>query len=227
MQNIKIINFNTLPSTNTYAKENADSLTLPCIIMADGQTAGRGRRGNTFFSPAETGLYMTAVFKAPDDCSFLTPLAAVAVCKVLESHGLSPKIKWVNDVFIDGQKVCGILTEVFKSDGQNLIALGIGINLTTSNFPAELSNAGSVGLKLNKSILASEITTLILNNNITDIVNEYQKRLFIINKRISYFKSNKEYTATVVGINDKCNLIVTNDDGSTDILSSGEISIRI
>lgn len=228
MKKLNFLKFDILPSTNNYARENIDKLTLPCVIIANMQTAGRGRRGNSFYSPAGTGLYMTAVFEAPDDCSLLTPLAAVAVCKVLESKGFEPKIKWVNDIFIDNKKICGILTEIFNYKGSSIIALGIGINITTTNFPDELDCASSLGKDIDKDSLAKEITETILeltdNKSITD---EYSERLFIIGKRINYKKNNIEYTATVKGINEVCNLIVTLADGSEDILSSGEISIKL
>lgn len=227
MNNLNYISFGSLPSTNTYAKENIKNLNLPCIITADMQTAGRGRRGNSFYSPADTGLYMTLVFDAPDDCSLLTPLAAVAVCKALESLKFEPKIKWVNDIFSNNKKVCGILTEIFNHNGKNIIALGIGINITTTDFPEELSCATSLGREINKINLAKEIAELILefpdNKSVTD---DYSERLFIIGKEIKYIKNNIGYNATVKGINEACNLIVTLADGSEDILSSGEISIK-
>lgn len=227
MNKLSFLKFDSLPSTNTYAKENIMNLSLPCIITADMQTAGRGRHGNKFYSPSGTGLYMTAVFEAPDDCSLLTPLAAVAVCKVLESKDFEPKIKWVNDIFIENKKICGILTEIFNYNNKNIIALGIGLNITTTDFPDELSCASSLGKDINKDDLAQSITQTILefpeNNKITS---DYSDRLFIIGKKINYKKNNIDYSATVKGINDSCNLIVTLDDGSEDILSSGEISIK-
>ena len=116
MADISVTRLKTVNSTNTFAKENIRSLVLPALIIAEKQTAGRGRQGKSFFSPEGTGLYMTLVFDAPQDCSLLTPAAAVAVCNSLEKPGISPKIKWVNDVFAQGHKVCGILTEFIVSD---------------------------------------------------------------------------------------------------------------
>lgn len=231
MDKVTFLKFRSLSSTSTYARENVSSLTLPCIISAEMQTAGRGRRGNSFYSPDGTGLYMTAVFKAPQNCSLLTPVAAVAVCKVLEKNGLSPQIKWVNDVFIGGFKVCGILTEIFQSGGENIIALGIGINVTTEIFPDELKCASSLKKDIDKDILAKEITDIILDycespdNNA--VIEEYRRRLFIIGKEITFSKNNISYCATVKGINNSCNLIVTLENGREEILSSGEISIKL
>ncbi len=230
MDKINYYFFKTISSTNTYAKENIADLKLPCIIIADEQTAGRGRRGNSFYSPSGSGLYMTALFYAPDDCSLLTPVAAVSVCKALEYYGLNPQIKWVNDIFIDCKKACGILTEIFSYNQKNIIALGVGINLTTREFPENMPQATSIGLNLDKRTLSLKIFDYILdyckNKKNSQVTDEYQKRLFIIGKQITYTKNNIEYCATVQGINSSCNLIVELSNGNKDVLSSGEISIK-
>lgn len=231
MHQLNIIHFKALPSTNTYAKENAETLSLPALIIADGQTAGRGRRGKSFFSPSGTGLYMTLVFEAPDDCSLITSAAAVSVCIELESLGLAPKIKWVNDIFFEDKKVCGILTELFKKDGRSFVAAGIGLNLTTAYFPPELNSAGSININCAKSELAERTAKRLLgfieNNDSKRILIEYKKRLFVLGKQITYVKNGEEFSARAVDINSACNLIVKRSDGLTDTLSSGEISIKL
>lgn len=231
MSEISLITFDTIPSTNTFAKENINLLSLPSLIIANGQTAGRGRQGKTFFSPSNTGLYMTLVIEAPKNCNLITPLAAVCVCNILSKHGVKPKIKWVNDIFCDGHKICGILTECFSYEEKTYIALGIGINLTTEKFPDDLHIAGSVGIEFNKQKLALEISENflehLLNPDDEYIISEYRKLLFVIGKQITYSKNNIFYSATVKDINEQCNLIIARDDGYVDILSSGEISIKI
>lgn len=231
MFEINKIRFQTIPSTNAYAKENIENLNLPALIISDEQTAGRGRQSKSFFSPKDTGLYMTLVFDAPKSSELLTPAAAVAVCKELEASGVESKIKWVNDVFVKNRKVCGILTECFAKNGNLYIALGIGINLTTEIFPSELSIAGSINLICDKQLLAENISRRIFeyceteNNQI--ILDEYKQRLFVLNKYITYTKNNCEFSAKAVNINEQCNLIVKHSDGSEETLSSGEISIKI
>ncbi len=223
--------FETLPSTNTYAKDNIAVLSLPSLIIANEQTAGRGRRGNSFFSPKDTGLYMTLVFEEKNNSELLTPTAAVAVCEALEEIGADPKIKWVNDIFVNGKKVCGILTERFISNGKAHIILGIGINISTCSFPDELDSAGSINIDCNKEKLADIISAKILDysekSNDSDIIKKYRNKLFIIGKEVSYFKNNFEFKGTVKNINSHCNLIISLPDGNEDILSSGEISIKI
>lgn len=228
MDKINILVFDSLDSTSTYAKSNASSLPLPSVIIAKFQTAGRGRRGNSFYSPENTGLYMTVVFEAPEICELLTPKAAVTVCKVLEKRGISPKIKWVNDLFYNSKKVCGILSERYSVENKTVVSVGIGINLKTEFFPDELPMAGSINLECDKIQLAEEIALGLLSDTSSqDIVSEYKKRLFILGKDISFFKNGKAYSALAADINECCNLIVKHADGSLETLSSGEISIKI
>lgn len=227
-----VIHFESVDSTSSYARRNAVLLPLPCIITASHQTNGRGRQGKSFFSPRDTGLYMTLLLKANPDADLITPAAAVAVCKAIEaaSH-IKPSIKWVNDIYVEGKKVCGILSECFCVENTAYLAVGIGINLTTEDFPPELTQAASLGIECPKNELAISIA-----KGITDyidlpdneyVLQEYKKRLFVLGKKVYYEKNGVSFNATVEGINDFCNLIVRNDDGSSEILSSGEISIKL
>lgn len=228
MSKINILFFETVDSTNNYAKQHAATLPLPSLIIANEQTAGRGRRGNSFFSPKDTGLYMTLVIETPENFELLTPAAAVSVCKVLEKYGIDAKIKWVNDIFANKRKVCGILSERFSVNGKTIIAIGIGINLTTAVFPEELKSAGSINLECDKVALSIEISeNLLCQINKPDTVTEYKNRLFILGKEIKYIRNGESYTAEAVDINELCNLIIKNADGSVETLSSGEISIKI
>ncbi len=172
---------------------------------------------------------MTLVFEEKGNSELLTPLAAVSVCEVLEKFGINPKIKWVNDIFFDVKKVCGILTERYLFNGKSYIILGIGINISTNTFPEELITAGSLNIDCNKDILAELISEKVLDyvDNPDDykIISEYRNRLFIIGKEVSYFKNNIKFSGTVKDINSACNLLITLPDGKEDILSSGELSI--
>lgn len=229
LRKVGIIRFKSIDSTNNYAKANADSLFLPSVVVANEQTAGRGRHGNAFYSPKSTGLYMTLLIPKPESCELLTATAAVAVCKELEKIGIRPCIKWVNDIFVNQKKVCGILTEIFSSNEKDYAAVGIGINLTTKDFPLDVPNAGNIQKKCIKKHLAKRIANTVIDlldeNRPERIIGDYRSRLFILNKQIKYRKNNVEHCATVLDINSKCNLIVKLSNGETDILSSGEISI--
>lgn len=226
------IHFNSIDSTSTYARNNCENASLPLLITADSQSAGRGRRGNTFYSPDKTGLYMTLLFEADECFDLLTPGAAVCVCKILEEdYGVFPKIKWVNDLFLNGKKVCGILTERFASGGKTLTAIGIGVNLEASAFPSDLPFAGSLNIECDKNELAEKIgnSVLKINENYERnfILSEYKKRLSTIGQYIGYTFDGKDYSGIAADINDQCNLIVNNDDGTNSVLSSGEISIKV
>lgn len=173
---------------------------------------------------------MTLLFEAKGSIPLITPAAAVAVCDVLKrKHSISADIKWVNDIFLDGKKVCGILSECFSVGGKTLIAVGIGINLSTEIFPDNLPQAGSLGISCGKTELARNISEFILqyaeNPDEKFILSEYEKRLFVTGKTISFKENNEQYSAVVRGINDQCNLIVELPDKTVKTLSSGEISI--
>lgn len=223
--------FKTINSTSTYASENAEKIKTPAIIIADEQTEGRGRKGKLFYSPADSGLYFSILIKTRNITEIITPSAAVAVCKAIEDlSDLKPQIKWVNDVFLNGKKVCGILSETFIRGDEQYLSIGIGINLTTEVFPENLSIAGSIGdIDKNKLVdkISSFIGAYIEYPCRFDIVSEYDKRLFIKGMDISYFINNDSFNAEVIGINEKCNLIVRNSDGKETVLTSGEISIKL
>lgn len=229
--NFNIYSFNSINSTSTYAYENAEKLKTPAMIIANEQTIGRGRRGNSFYSPADSGLYFTLLIKTSIMPESLTPAAAVAVCKAIEGlSDLKPQIKWVNDIFLNKKKVCGILCEAFVRNNEKYASIGIGINLTTTSFPKELTQAGSVG-NIDKKSLANEIASYIgayfEYPCRLDIFSEYDKRLFIKGMNISYKQNNEIFSAKALGINDKFNLRVLKPDGEEITLSSGEISIII
>lgn len=172
---------------------------------------------------------MTLVFEEKNNSDLLTPLAAVCVCEELEKLGANPKIKWVNDIFIDSRKICGILTERQILNDKAYIILGIGINISTKEFPEDLAIAGSLNINCDKDLLAENISDKILGYvekyDVSDIIEKYRCRLFIIGKDVSYFKNNIRYYGKVKDINPQCNLIIKLPDGNEDILSSGEISI--
>ncbi|MBR5965082.1 MAG: biotin--[Treponema sp.] len=153
---MNLIHFKTIDSTNAEAlRRLAESQNVreldQTVIASDGQTAGRGRLKRAFYSPAQTGIYFTAIF-APenpiDDPARLTACAAVAVCRSLKDFfNVEAKIKWVNDVYVDGKKVCGILAEghLGAAGVIDAAAIGIGINIYPSDFPADIAaRAGAV-----------------------------------------------------------------------------------
>ncbi|MFR4357638.1 MAG: biotin--[acetyl-CoA-carboxylase] ligase, partial [Clostridia bacterium] len=166
-KNLDLHIYDTIDSTNLKARQLAmDGAPHGTVVLAKQQTSGRGRLGRSFFSPRE-GIYLSIVIKPDFDVSksvLVTSAAAVAVANAIEKVcGLESKIKWVNDVYIDGKKVCGILTEGisdFETGQIEHLILGIGINTTVKDFPAELlATAGAAEGTYSKSALAAETIT--------------------------------------------------------------------
>ncbi|MBA2379270.1 MAG: biotin--[acetyl-CoA-carboxylase] ligase [Blastocatellia bacterium] len=141
--NFQTIFFDVLGSTNTEALEQARrGADEGLIIVAREQTAGRGRLGRKWASPRDAGLYFSIVLRPSLEPRFLpliTLAAGVAVHETLTSLGLSPDIKWVNDVLVHGRKISGILAETAETNRGTAVVVGIGINITSENFPEEIA----------------------------------------------------------------------------------------
>ncbi len=227
----------TVNSTNTYAKELAQNgAKHNTVVIADKQTAGRGRLGRDFYSPSGTGLYMSIILRsdsAPLDPVALTIAAGVAVCRSIENVcNKQPQIKWVNDIFLDGRKICGILAEAGTNSGAiDYIVVGIGINISTQNFPAELSAiAGSLGDDINRSVIAGSVIAEFIHMQSLcgshELINEYKSRSLVLDKKIDFTKDGKTYSGIATDINIEGNLVVELENGESITLKSGEISLH-
>lgn len=238
-------------STNTIIKELAENgAPEGTVVIAEKQTGGRGRLGRSFFSPPNGGIYMSLLLRpaltAPSltlaDSVKLTAAAACAVCEAIEDvTGVRTEIKWVNDIYKDGKKLCGILTEaVLGEDNRtpSFISVGIGINVYPSSFPKELTAvATSIYTKSTETDIRSELIARVIElffelykKDIACGKNEftkaYKKRSSVIGKRIKVIRGSEVFEGTAVSVNDDCSLSVRKSDGDTVTLSSGEISIR-
>ncbi|MDR2569386.1 MAG: biotin--[acetyl-CoA-carboxylase] ligase [Oscillospiraceae bacterium] len=243
----RIFVYPLLESTNKTAKEMAVSgAEHSTVIIADCQTAGRGRYGRSFFSPSSHGIYMSLILR-PERLSFSTPtlvtaFAAVSVCMAIEAiSDKSPQIKWVNDVFLDKRKVCGILTEAvtdYESGNAEWIVVGIGINFSTplEDFPEELRHsAGAVfnadNIQATRNHLIAEIINRMLTNGFryseADMLDEYRKRLMMLGKRILVSDAQEPYEALAVDIDNNGCLIIKKDNGELKSISSGEIYVTV
>ncbi len=244
LKNIKVNSFNCVDSTNTVAKKFAeDGADEGTVITAISQTAGKGRLGRTFLSK-KGGVYFSIILrprKEAGDTLFITTAAAVAAARSIEAvSGKKCEIKWVNDIYINGKKVCGILTEgVLNADGTiNYAILGVGINLFApkGDFPDYLLLADSVFDKkckiLFKNRKKEQVIAQFANNffkfysNLQnkEFIKEYQERSFLTGKDITYSKDGVNYNATVIGIDDDAHLIVKTNE-KIQKLSHGEIQI--
>ena len=214
------------------------------VVIAGEQTGGIGRMGRSFFSPGNTGIYMSLLLKPdiePQKSVFITTAAAVAVCRALEKNGIeNAGIKWVNDIYVNGKKVCGILTQgsiIPESKKLGFAILGIGINVyqPEEGFPEEIQNIADSIFKEKKAGLRSKIIADILtcfyeiydSFNECAYVEEYINRSIIIGKRVDVLAGNSVKRALVTGIDKDCKLCVEYEDGSCDALDSGEVSLRL
>jgi len=166
------------------------------VIIAEEQTGGKGRHGKSFHSPPDQ-IYMSVILQQADSPELTTIQAAVCVCKAIEAlTSKTPKIKWVNDIFINGKKICGILAER-NSASPDRVIVGIGINFYGVDFPPELPDAGCLfdfgeELTLTREQLITETATAIIQRpNKQDLIQQYKSRLIQgsnldeINKQLS------------------------------------------
>lgn len=230
INDIDVLVFDEIDSTNSYAKRMIeDSYTKSSLIVANKQTAGRGRQGKTFYSPSSSGLYMTLLLPRRE-LSFspleLTIRSAVAIHKsIFELTSINVSIKWVNDIFYNNRKIGGILAESTHSD--TFYILGIGINIITESFPPEIQHiAGALNVLVSRNLLAAKICNnlLVLPQKFSEVLIEYEKHLFIKGKTIHFEINGVLKNGIVTGLNEKGNLII-DSNGEIIILSSGEISL--
>lgn len=221
-----------IPSTNTALKERAaQDAAIGTTLIAARQTGGRGRLGRQFHSP-EGGLYLSTLI-APTDTA--TCCAAVAAARAIESLcDAKIDIKWVNDLYLNGRKVAGILAEgVLSPDGAlTAVVLGIGINVGEMTFPAELqsiaTSLGNEGFAVVREDLAAAFLNA-LTDVLTDptAMEEYRRRNLVLGRQVTVVQGGETYLATAEAITDEGHLTVRAADGHTHTLFSGEVSLRL
>ncbi len=231
----EVLCYPTIDSTNNEAKRLLPLSAGDLLLIAEEQTAGRGRQGKTFYSPAGTGIYFSLVLrsgKALTDTVGITSAAAVAVCRAIEAlTDKHPQIKWVNDIYLDGKKIAGILCEAVTDGTQSATAviIGIGINLTTQEFPADVPNAAALNANLDRAALvAGTVNELyaLAAQGYDGFLDAYRRRFLLTGRRITFVQNGVATAATVLGIDERCGLRVRLDSGEAITLRSGEISIR-
>lgn len=231
--------YDCVTSTNDIVKEKAKAgAPAGTVVLASTQTAGRGRMGRRFASPMGSGLYMSVLLRpsgSAADALTITTRAAVAVAKVIEKHTHRPAaIKWVNDVYQNGKKVCGILTEgqIGEGGGMEYAVLGIGINLRAPDggFPAELRDIAGAIFGADEAFDRDAIVYAILDeffDGCADCYGEYTKRSMLTGKTVTVFRGGEPlYSAEVLGIDRDFSLRLCLQDGSKIALQSGEVSVK-
>lgn len=237
--------FGKIDSTNLEAKRfAAEKGNERAVFIAESQTLGRGRFGRSFFSPEGCGIYMSILLPIAAekiaDITLMTPAAAVAVCEAMEEVcGKEPQIKWVNDIYIGGRKVCGILAEAVTDPKRGVIShvvIGMGINFRDSgDLPEELREiVGTLFGKEDTRISRNELAAAVINElllmlpSISDrrFLKGYRSRSMLTGQEVVFAKGDKKHTAIAEDIDDNGALVVRFEDGSVEALSSGEVSVR-
>ena len=241
---LKIQVLSSASSTNTLLREQANAgAPEGLVILANTQTRGHGRYGRSFFSPADSGLYMSLLLRphgyCPEQAASLTTMAAVAACEAIEAvSGCKAAIKWVNDVLIAGKKVCGILTEgavSLESQSMEYVVLGIGINVypPREGFPEELQEIAGFVLERQQADGKNALAAGFLNRfmgyyrrNDRDYAQAYRERSVVIGREIDVIAPSGSRRALALDIDRDCRLLVRYENGEIARLSSGEVSIR-
>lgn len=240
-QDLAVFVYPELDSTNNEAKRLlAQGFTGQGLILAESQNAGRGRLGRSFFSPRGSGVYMTLILQpgaAVESILPLTTMAAVAVTEAIEQLcGLRPEIKWVNDVYLQGKKICGILTEAesgLEAGVVSSVIVGIGINVHPADFPPQIREiAGALDcrdLRRNRLIAAVVNRLLDLAADPADhsYLDSYRSHSLVLGREITYQERGGEVRARAIGVDALGGLEIELADGSRQVLRSGEISLRL
>lgn len=244
--------FDSIDSTNIRAKLEAEQgAESGLLVVADQQTAGRGRRGRGWESPSGSNIYYTLMLK-PDfnaDCApMLTLVMALAVAKGIrqtlgrgsEEGAAKVGIKWPNDIVVDGKKVCGILTEMSMEHGYiQHIVIGVGINVRRQEFPEEIRDRAAAideqcGFCISRSQLIADIMEafeedyeiFLQTHDLKGLRDSYAKLLVNRDREVCVLDPKGEFRGTARGINDQGELLVERQDGSIEEVYAGEVSVR-
>lgn len=244
--------FDEIDSTNTELKRMAaanPNLKSGVLAVTDNQVAGRGRRGRAWTAPAGVNVAMSFLLKpgfAPDRASMLTIIAALAVVRGVEEIAIRARedvrcsIKWPNDVLLNNKKLCGILTEMSSElDFIHYVIVGIGINVNIEEFPDDIKEtATSISLECGQKISRASLVDAVLRAfeelydifvgtcDLSGLMEEYNSRLASMNVPVRVLDPKGEFTGISRGINSEGELIVDRDDGTTELVYAGEVSVR-
>lgn len=229
-------------STNDYARQLALDGREEAVVIAETQKLGRGRLGRKFYSPKGCGLYMSILCRPRINVELaplITSYTAVATALAIDSLcGAETKIKWVNDIYMNGKKLCGILTEAafdFEGGTVDYVIIGIGINVTGREFPKDISDrASSIEKESGARISRNDLAAAILNNmdgmtekiGLKDYLNIYREKSNVIGRSVKVMYGNSSFDAEAIDIDDNAALVVKTADGVKK-LNSGEVSIKI
>ena len=242
--NVNVVHYKEVDSTNAEARRlSVEGAESGLVVTAKKQTAGKGRRGRSWESPADENLYLSILLRPslePEKAPMLTLVMAYSVAKALQKEDIQVLIKWPNDLVLSGKKVCGILTEMNLSGTQvEDVIVGVGLNVNTMKFPDELEDkATSLRKETLRELECGELLQLILkefdkqyqrfleNQNLEFWQEDYNAMLINRDREVMVLEPGKEYLAKALGINKLGELLVRKEDGSTEAVFAGEVSVR-
>lgn len=228
-------------STNRVLKKLAeDGAPEGTVVLADSQTAGRGRLGRSFYSAPQVGVYLSVLLRPKQQAQeliTLTAQTAVAVSESIETVcGTAPGIKWVNDLLLGGRKICGILTELsIEAESASvkyaIIGIGVNCNQRTDDFPDSLQQlAGSVFSQTGIRIRRNELVALLLQRlsalPYTDWHSLYRTRCVTIGQEVTFFSGGAVCCGRALDVGSNAELLIALPDGTVRAVNSGEVSIR-
>lgn len=238
--------FATVDSTNTYLKRAAaDGAPDGTIAVAAEQTAGRGRRGRTFQSAADKGIYLSVLLRPQrkaDSLLPLTGLCAAAMCNAVEhACGVRAQIKWTNDLLLNGKKLCGILTELGMENGAlSYVIIGIGINVShkAEDFEGEVAAIATslereLGKTVSKNGLAAamieeldKLYTALQNGDTATYLAAYRRDCVTIGKEVQLLWQDVHEKVRALDVDEEFGLIVQRENGAVETVRTGEVSVR-
>lgn len=237
--------YDEIDTTNRRVKQlGEEGAPHGALVVADCQTAGKGRRGRSWITPAGSALAFSLLLRpslSPDRVSMITLVSALAVSSAIdELTGLSTSIKWPNDIVYEKKKLCGILTEMSTElESIHYVVVGIGINVHVREFPQELTDkATSLALITGKSYNRSQLLGLVmkyfeeyytqfeLDQDLRNLKQKYESKLAGKGSVVSIVEKDRERRGTCLGITDMGALRIAFDDGGTEEIISGEVSVR-
>lgn len=235
-----------IDSTNLLVRGKAESGAAEgYVVISNEQTMGRGRYGRKFFSPQGTGIYMSILLKpvnySTSQAVRITTMAAVAMCEAIEEVSQEKaEIKWVNDIYVKGKKVCGILTEAsfgLESGLLEYAVLGVGVNIyqPREGFPEDLAEIAGAVFECTQDDMKNQLAAAFLNRFMnyyraedhTEYIEKYRNRNLAIGRQIKVISADCTRNAIAYGVDDECHLLVRYENGETESLAYGEIAIRL
>ena len=235
-----------MDSTNTEVKRRAAAGAAEGLaVLAEGQTAGRGRRGRSFQSLSGKGLYLSVLLRPAvslAELSQLTAWTAVAVCRGIQSCcGAEPQIKWTNDILLNGKKLCGVLTELeleAESAAPSHVVVGLGVNVsqTAADFGPELADIATSleleGFSVRRAELAGQILAALddlyaaFPAGKADYLSDYRARCATTGREVLLLRGDAQVPAFAEAVDDDFGLVVRCPDGRRETVTSGEVSVR-